>query len=97
MNVELMAPEVVAPCDLNLYIFISFHGPCANKKRIIMNHKMKKNWIYIFSYVHLSSTTTKHFSQKTLKPKCGDKNYKKIQNFKLKSEINSKTFLIFSI
>jgi len=28
----LMAPKMVAPCDLNLYIFISFHGPYANEK-----------------------------------------------------------------
>jgi len=33
---------MVAPCGLNLFIYINFHEPCANQKLIIIKHKMKK-------------------------------------------------------
>jgi hypothetical protein len=47
---------MVARCGLNLFIFINFHEPCANKKIIIMKYKMKKK-IGCF-FIH--STPIKH-------------------------------------
>jgi hypothetical protein len=81
-----MAPKVVAPFDLNLYILVVFMDHVQTKNDNYQpQHEIFLD-IYIFSDVHLSSTTTKHLSQKTLKPKCDDKNYKKfkISNLKVK-------------
>jgi len=67
----------MAPCDLNLYILLVFIDLMQTKND---NYQPQDEKIYI--YIHLPTTTTKHLSWKTLKPKCDDKKYKKNSNFK---------------
>jgi hypothetical protein len=97
-----MAPKVVAPCDLNLYILLVFmdHVQIKNDDYQPQDEFFLDIYIYIQMYTYQAQQQNT-FHKKTLKPKCDDKNYKKIQNFKLESEIDSKlsekTFLILSI
>jgi hypothetical protein len=60
-----------------IYIYLLvFMNHVETKKTIIINHKMKRNWMFFYSHVY-PSNTTKHLSCKILKPKCDNKNYKK--------------------
>ncbi len=41
-STQLITPQMLAPCGLNLHFDIFFHGPCA-KKFININNKTKTN------------------------------------------------------
>jgi hypothetical protein len=57
---------MVAPCGLNFYIFINFHGPLQTKNQNYQTQD-EKNWMFYYPHVHSSNKTTKHLSWKILK------------------------------
>jgi hypothetical protein len=50
----ILKAKMVAPCGLNLYIFISNHGPCANKKNhnYQLQDEKKIRCFFIHIYTH---------------------------------------------
>ncbi len=82
---------MVAPCGLDLYIFISFMDHVQTKNHNYQPQDEKNKLMVFCPHVHSSSTTTKHLSWKILKPKCDNKNYRKLcQTFKLENEMKQK-------
>jgi hypothetical protein len=51
-----MVPKMVAPCGLNFYIFISFHGSWQTKNQNYQPQDEKKLAVF-YSHVHSSNKT----------------------------------------
>jgi hypothetical protein len=80
---------MLAPCDLNLYFYIVFHGPYA-KKIININDKIDKNLDDFLS----THTSIKHHNKtlfmENLNPKCDKNKYKNCQIVNLTNEKETK-------